>query len=130
MVSALYSVHAAWRILTSPRPTSRCRQPDGGPLRHSNWYPRHFKPAVVRAGLPNGTRFHDLRHTYAAFLIAEGAHSRAMMERMGHSSINVTLGTYGHLFPSIDEQIDAALDRRYENAGSETSATLRALGTR
>jgi len=52
------------------------------------------------------------------------------MERMGHSSINVTLGTYGHLFPSIDEQIDAALDRRYENAGSETSATLRALGTR
>lgn len=87
--------------------------PDGGPLRHSNWYPRHFKPAVVRAGLPNGTRFHDLRHTYAALLIAEGAHPRAIMERMGHSTINVTLGTYGHLFPAIDEQLDEALALRF-----------------
>jgi len=56
--------------------------PDGGSLRHSNWYPRHYKPAVTRAGLPRETRFHDLRHTYAAFLIAEGAHPRAIMERM------------------------------------------------
>lgn len=96
--------------------------PDGGPLRHSNWYPRHFKPAVVRAGLPNGTRFHDLRHTYAAFLIAEGAHPRAMMERMGHSSINVTLGTYGHMFPSIDEKLDDALDRRYSAAHSDPTS--------
>lgn len=87
--------------------------PEGGPLRHSNWYPRHFKPAVVRAGCPVGTRFHDLRHTYAALLIAEGAHPRAIMERMGHSTINVTLGTYGHIFPSIDKQIDEALARRF-----------------
>ena len=92
------------------------RGPDGGPLRHSNWYPRHFKPAVVRAGLPNGTRFHDLRHTYAAFLIAEGAHPRAMMERMGHSTINVTLGTYGHMFPSIDESLDDALAARWNRS--------------
>lgn len=95
--------------------------PDGGPLRHSNWYPRHFKPAVLRAGLPSGTRFHDLRHTYAAFLIAEGAHPRAMMERMGHSTINVTLGTYGHLFPSIDAQLDDALGDRFERARSTSS---------
>ena len=92
--------------------------PDGGPLRHSNWYPRHFKPAVVRAGAPHGTRFHDLRHTYAAFLIAEGAHPRAMMERMGHSTINVTLGTYGHLFPAIDAQLDDALGDRFARVRS------------
>lgn len=54
--------------------------------------------------------------------------SISQLTRMEHSSINVTLGTYGHLFPSIDEQIDAALDRRYENAGSVGSATLRVLG--
>ena len=90
--------------------------PEGGPLRHSNWYPRHFQPAVVRAGLPRGTRFHDLRHTYAAFLIAEGAHPRAIMERMGHSTINVTLGTYGHMFPAIDEQLDQALGKRWNQA--------------
>lgn len=90
--------------------------PDGGPLRHSNWYPRHYKPAVIRAGLPRETRFHDLRHTYAAFLIAEGAHPRAIMERMGHSTINITLGTYGHLFPAIDAQLDDALARRFGRA--------------
>jgi integrase len=33
--------------------------PDGGPLRHSNWYPRSFKPAVRLAGIPEATRFHD-----------------------------------------------------------------------
>jgi integrase len=88
--------------------------PEGGPIRHSNWYPRHFKPAAIRAGLPSNLRFHDLRHTYAAFLIAEGAHPRAMMERLGHSTINVTLGTYGHLFPSVEASLDTALSQRYE----------------
>ncbi len=101
--------------------------PDGGPLRHSNWYPRHFKPAVLRAGLPRGTRFHDLRHTYAAFLIAEGAHPRAIMERMGHSTINVTLGTYGHLFPAIDAQLDDALADRWARARPTDSGTVRRL---
>ena len=90
--------------------------PDGGPIRHSNWYPRHFKPAAARAGLSDDLRFHDLRHTYAAFLIAEGAHPRAMMERLGHSTINVTLGTYGHLFPNLEQRIDDALGERYRGA--------------
>jgi Phage integrase family len=45
----------------------------GTPLRHRNFMRRHFKPAVVRAGLPEQLRFHDLRHTAAALFIAEGA---------------------------------------------------------
>lgn len=104
--------------------------PEGGPLRHSNWYPRHFKPAVIRSGCPAGTRFHDLRHTYAAFLIAEGAHPRAMMERMGHSTINVTLGTYGHLFPAIDAELDVALGERFDRSKAGEVATLTALRSR
>ena len=55
-------------------------------------------------------RFHDLRHTFAGFLIAEGAHPRAIMERMGHSSITVTLNTYGHLLPGLEERLTEALD--------------------
>jgi integrase len=101
--------------------------PDGGPLRHSNWYPRHFKPAVARAGLPAGTRFHDLRHTYAALLIAEGAHPRAIMERMGHSTINVTLGTYGHLFPAIDDRLDDSLSHRWATASGGQPPRNRAM---
>ncbi|MEQ8842553.1 MAG: site-specific integrase [Acidimicrobiales bacterium] len=86
----------------------------GGQIRHSNFYRRHYRPAVVRCStasdLPKDFRFHDLRHSCAALLIAEGAHPRAIMERLGHSSISVTLDTYGHLFPSIDESLTAALD--------------------
>ena len=98
--------------------------PTGAPLRHSNWYPRHFKPAVERAGLPEALRFHDLRHTYGALLIAEGAHPRAIMERMGHSTINVTLGTYGHLFPNIDAALTDALDQTYRGARPARAAVV------
>ena len=85
--------------------------PEGGPIRHGNFYARHFKRAVLEAGLPETLRFHDLRHTYVGFLIAEGAHPRAIMERMGHSSVTVTLDRYGHLLPVLEAQLDEALDR-------------------
>ena len=45
------------------------------------------------------------------------------MERMGHSTINVTLGTYGHLFPAIDEQLDEALARRFVDSRGVDDAT-------
>ena len=83
---------------------------DGGPIRHGNLYRRHFRPAVERAGLSPNLRFHDLRHTYAALLIAAGAHPRAIMERMGHGSVTVTLGTYGHLLPTVEQELAARLD--------------------
>lgn len=101
------------------------QSPEGGPFRHGNWFKRHFKPAVVRAGLPPQTRFHDLRHSYAAMLIAEGAHPRAIMERMGHSTITVTLDTYGHLFPKIDATLDEALDGVYRGSVALPDASVR-----
>jgi integrase len=58
----------------------------GGLVSHANWYRRYFRPAARRAGLPDRLRYHDLRHTYATLLIAEGAHPRAIMARLGHSS--------------------------------------------
>lgn len=79
--------------------------PNGSPLRHRSFYRRAFKPAAKAAGLPDELRFHDLRHTCAALLIARGAHPRAIMERLGHSTITVTLNTYGHLFPSLDHRL-------------------------
>lgn len=100
--------------------------PDGGPLRHSNFYRRHFRPAVARAGLPDGVRFHDARHTYAGFLIAEGAHPKAIMERMGHSSITVTLDRYGHLLPSLEEHLTEALNRSGKAAAQRVNALDRA----
>ncbi len=61
-------------------------------------------------------RFHDLRHTSVALAIAEGAHPKAIQTRMGHSSINVTLDRYGHLFPELDEALAQSFGERLEAA--------------
>ncbi len=68
------------------------------------------------AGLPERTRFHDLRHTCAALCIALGAHPKAIQERLGHSSITVTLDRYGHLFPKLDETLTTRLDEMRQAA--------------
>lgn len=72
--------------------------------------------AVLAAGLPPATRFHDLRHTCAALCIALGAHPKAIQERLGHSSITVTLDRYGHLFPKLDEALTDRLDAMHAEA--------------
>ncbi len=93
----------------------------GGPMRHSNFCHRYFKPAVRAGGLPEATRFHDLRHTYAALLIAEGAHPKAVQERMGHRSIQTTFNVYGHLLPKLQEEIDDQLDEAFRKGRSLAS---------
>ena len=60
-------------------------------------------------------------------LIADGAHPRAIMERLGHSSIKVTLDTYGHLFPALDEALTDGLETQYQTAISEISRPVRGL---
>ncbi len=102
--------------------------PDGGQLRHSNFYRRTFKPVVVATeGVPDGLRFHDLRHTCAALLIAEGAHPKAIQERLGHSSIEVTMDTYGHLYESADDALADALDGVHAQALEDSVRTRRGL---
>jgi integrase len=94
--------------------------PDGGPLRHSGFYRRHFKPAV-RAALPpevHRLRFHDLRHTCVALLIAAGAQTKAIQARLGHSTSQMTLDVYGHLLPSLDDDLAATLDATHAAASS------------
>lgn len=88
--------------------------PSGGSLRHTNFYRRFFKPAVGRAGLEQRTRFHDLRHTAAALMIAQGAHLLVVKERLGHSTIAVTADRYGHLYPSLSARLTNQLDAVYE----------------
>jgi integrase len=82
----------------------------GNFLRHSNFRNRVWIPAVAAAGLPAGLRIHDMRHTCAALLIAQGAHPKAIQVHLGHSSIQVTMDRYGHLFPSEWDRIAESLD--------------------
>lgn len=81
-----------------------------------NFYHRHFKPAVRRAGLPAKLRFHDLRHTCAAILIAQGAHPKEIQERLGHSTIRLTFDRYGHLFPTLDSRLRDGLEAAFREA--------------
>ncbi|MBV8980398.1 MAG: site-specific integrase [Acidimicrobiia bacterium] len=89
--------------------------PEGQAMRRSNFRRRPWLPAVRDAAL-EGLRFHDLRHTAVALAIAQGAHPKAIQERMGHSSIQVTLDRYGHLFPGLDERIADGLDEVYRQS--------------
>jgi len=84
--------------------------PGGTVWRKDNFMARVFRPAVRRADLAP-LRFHDLRHTYAALMIAAGAHPKLLQAQLGHTSINVTLNTYGHLFPDAFADVGDALDR-------------------
>lgn len=63
-------------------------------------------------------RFHDLRHTHASLLIAAGLHPRLIMERLGHSSISVTMDRYGHLFPAAGKEAARLLDQMFGTAAA------------
>jgi len=78
-----------------------------------------WREAVKAAELPEGTRFHDLRHFYASTLIAAGLHPKVSQERLGHATIAETMDTYGHLFPDASEHGRGAIDAALGNARAE-----------
>lgn len=61
-------------------------------------------------GLPEGFRFHDLRHYYASMLIESGADVKVVQARLRHASAKTTLDTYAHLWPDSDDSTRAAID--------------------
>ena len=86
----------------------------GNPIATSSFNTAHWTPAKHRAGLA-GVRFHDLRHTAVALAIAQGAHPKAIQARLGHSSVQVSLDRYGHLFPELDAAIAEGLDGTFRS---------------
>ena len=70
-------------------------------IKADNIVPRYMEPALEKAGLRR-FRFHDLRHTFGSLLIQDGASLAYVKEQMGHSSIQITVDTYGHLIPGAD----------------------------
>lgn len=81
----------------------------GEPLSPANIYKRHFKPLVAAAGLP-ALRLYDLRHTCATLLLAAGENPKVVSERLGHASITLTLDTYSHVLPDMQDQATAKLE--------------------
>lgn len=98
--------------------------PRGGPLRRDLLFKRLIRPAIDAATLPSTLRLHDLRHSCAALLIEVGAHPKAIQERLGHSSITVTMDVYGHLFPALNEALTDRLDDIFSAARTRPSGPI------
>jgi integrase len=73
---------------------------------------------IARAGLPSSTRLHDLRHTHATLMWAQGVPVKVVSVRLGHANIAITLQVYGHLLPNMQEEAARTLEHALRNADS------------
>ena len=86
--------------------------PTGRPLHGADFYERIWYPLTARLRKEGVApfRFHDLRHTHVAWLVAGGAPLPHIQARLGHESITTTIDTYGHLLPVGDELISEIIN--------------------
>ncbi len=84
--------------------------PTGDPVDMRNLVNRHFKPILKAARLPKSIRLYDLRHSCATLLLAQGEHPKVVSERLGHASITLTLDTYSHVLPTMQQQAAERLE--------------------
>lgn len=75
--------------------------PDGTPLAPAG-VTHAFSRISRKCGI-HGVRLHDLRHTHASQMLKAGVHPKIVSERLGHASINITLDTYSHVLPGLQE---------------------------
>jgi integrase len=91
-----------------------CPRPDGRP-----WSPdaisSAFQDLIRRSRLPR-IGFHDLRHGHATQLLRQGEHPKIVSERLGHATVEITLDTYSHVVPGLQEQAARRLDHALRHA--------------
>lgn len=81
---------------------------NGKPVHGEHIY-RYWKWLLDKHKLPVIT-FRDLRHTHASLMLKRGVHAKIVSERLGHSSVNITLDTYSHILPNIQEEVVRGFD--------------------
>ena len=81
----------------------------GSPLDPRN-FTKEFQAVLTDAGLPF-ISFHDMRHTHATLLLAEGENIKVVQERLGHTTVRMTLDTYAHVQPGMQKQATERLER-------------------
>jgi integrase len=79
-----------------------CLRADGTPM-SPRWVSLTWARLVKASGLPV-RNFHHLRHAYATAMLGAGIHIKTASERLGHASVNITLDTYSHLLPSVQQE--------------------------
>jgi integrase len=84
-------------------------KPDGRSL-DPNLVTHNFTKIVKRDGLQH-LRLHDLRHTHATLMLKAGVHPKVVSERLGQSNISITLDTYSHVLPGLQEAAAERFDQ-------------------
>jgi integrase len=82
----------------------------GKPMDAGNLLHRSLWPLLKKAGLSR-FRFHDLRHTAATLLLGQGIHVKIVSEMLGHSTVGLTLDTYSHVLPDMQQQAASAMEK-------------------
>lgn len=82
----------------------------GTPL-HSRNVLRDYKKALIRAGITESFRFHDLRHAHATLMLRAGVSMKIASERLGHSAIGITMDLYTHAMQSMDMEAAESVQR-------------------
>jgi len=74
-------------------------------------------------------RLHDARHTHASLMLKVGTHPKIVQERLGHASIQITLDTYSHVAPGLQQaaapRFDEAFNSRYNESANEVLKSIR-----
>ena len=94
-----------------------CCRIDGRPI-HPQTVTQEFIDVICdsESKLPR-VRFHDLRHTHATILLSRGVHPKIVSERLGHSTVGITLDTYSHVLPGMQEKAAAEIDAAFALPG-------------
>jgi integrase len=100
--------------------TLLCARADGEPMPPRS-LTHEFLKAIRRVEDVPRVRFHDLRHSHATHLLVAGVHPKVAQERLGHSSISVTLDLYSHVTGTMQEDAAAKLDMAFQSAISARS---------
>jgi integrase len=93
----------------------------GNPLERGHVVQNFFWPALDKAELIR-VRFHDMRHTYASLLIAQGENIKYISKQMGHSKPSITMDIYAHLMDEENPEAAKKLDDTIFQSGSKMVA--------
>jgi integrase len=99
--------------------------PDGSPLDPST-ITHAFGKLIKKAELPH-IRFHDLRHTHATLMLKGGVHPKIVSERLGHANIGITLDTYSHVVPGLQEAAALRFDALISSEAEQTEDVSKML---
>lgn len=93
----------------------------GTPIDPSNLR-REWERIRRAADLPS-LRFHDLRHVHASLMLLRGVHPKVVAERLGHADVGITMNTYSHILPNLQEEAAADLDQLLSAGEGSTRST-------